>query len=466
LPEKHLRVARGAMKKRLVYSTVISICVILFIVSLLVPLSSAAGTEIVAPHVEDEIQRIVSDGDIPSLHVCVVANGEINWVRGFGEQTSPDTVFLIGSIQKVLVAVSILQLFEEGTINLDSDVNNYLPFSVQNPDFPNTSVTVRMLLSHQSGLDATLPPEFCYDWEGGYTPEYRIYIRGYYSSVIGISLGEFLSECLAPGGSHYSTSNWLFEPGERYSYSNCGYKILMYLLETVTTQSISEYMQENIFTPLRMNNTGFNATDFEGHHAIPHTHMVGDPTNVELPVWNGQYMMRSTVRDLGNLLIALMNGGEFDGHQLLEADTIEMMAWKEPSLRSGINLLFKEKRWEGYGLGLETASHGLLGHGGSTIGFTAECYFSPDKKVGFIRFSNVNAILDYRSEEWQQILGNTTKIRTLVMTNIGLLPPVDWLVVISGSTAVVVILNIIRVIRKSRKSSTASNSPMPNASPT
>jgi CubicO group peptidase (beta-lactamase class C family) len=451
------------MKKRLAHSTVISICAIFVIVSLLVPLSSAAGTEIVSPHVEDEIQRIVTEGDFPSLHVCVVSHGEINWARGFGEQTNPDTVFLIGSIQKVLVAVSILQLYEDGTIDLDSDINDYLPISIRNPEFPNTSVTVRMLLSHQSGLDSTLRPEFCYDWEGLYYPEFP---RFYFPSVIGITLGEFLSECLMPSGSHYSSSNWLFQPGETYSYSNCGYKILMYLLETATSQSISEYMQENIFAPLRMNNTGFNATDYEGHHAIPYTHRVGDPTNVELPVWSGKYMVRSTVRDLGNLLITLMNEGEFDGYHLLQPDTVEMMSRKEPSLRSGINLLFKEKRWEGYGLGLETASHGLLGHGGSTIGFTAEFYFNPEKKIGFIRFSNVNAILDYRSDEWQQILGNTTEIRTLVMTNIGLLPPVDWLVVISGLTAVVVILNVIRIIRKSRSKSAASTSPILNESPT
>ncbi|MFX0108446.1 MAG: serine hydrolase domain-containing protein, partial [Candidatus Hodarchaeota archaeon] len=399
-----------------------SVIIILFVLGLLIPPTSATVAEIVSPHVEDEIQRIMTEGDIPSLHICVVSNGEINWVRGFGEQTSSDTVFLIGSIQKVPVAVSILQLYEDGIIELDADVNTYLPFSVRNPEYPNTSVTVRMLLSHRSGLDATVQPEFCYDWEGLYYPEYPRY---YYSSVIGISLGEFLSECLTPSGLHYSSSNWLFEPGERYSYSNVGYKILMYLLETVSSQTISEYMQENIFGPLRMNNTGFNASDFEGHHATPYTRRL-EPTNIELPVWNGQYMLRSTASDMGHLLIALMNGGEFGGHQLLEVDTVKMMSEREFSLKSLTNLLFKDKRWEGYGLGLELVSHGLLGHGGSTIGFTAECYFNPVQDIGFIRLSNVNAILDYRSDEWQRILGNTTAIRTLIMTDIGLLPLFDY----------------------------------------
>ncbi|MHA2209512.1 MAG: serine hydrolase domain-containing protein [Candidatus Thorarchaeota archaeon] len=439
-------------------ATLISICALLVMIGLLTPFSAAAGTEIVSSYVEDEIQRIVNEGDIPSLHVCVVSNDEINWVKAFGEQTSPDTVFLIGSIQKVLVAVSILQLDEQGIINLDNDIDDYLPFSMRNPEFPDTAITSRILLSHSSGVWGHIMAEFYYDWQGLYYPEYP---RESYPSVIGITLGDFLKECFTPDGSYYSSSNWLFEPGEKYSYSNTGYKILMFLLETVSNQTISEYMKDNIFGPLRMNNTGFNASDYEGHHAIPHTHRVDDPTNVELPIWNGEYMIRSTARDLGNLLIALMNEGEFDGYQLLQPDTIEMMSRKEPNLRSGINLLFKEKRWEGYGLGLETASHGLLGHGGSTIGFTAECYFNPDKKVGFVRLSNVNAILDYRSDEWQQIGGNTTEIRTLVMTHIGLLPPVDWLVVISGSIAVIVVLNIIRIRRKPRKTVPAVSNEVP-----
>ncbi|MDF1541129.1 MAG: serine hydrolase [Candidatus Thorarchaeota archaeon] len=298
----------------------LSVCMIITITSLMIQLPEAAGTEMVAPSIDTEVERLVAEGDIPSYHVCVVSENANNWVRGFGQETDPDTVFLIGSMQKMFVAVSILQLFEDGDIDLDADINDYLPFDIQHPSYPDAAITIRMLLSHRSGIDSTLCPEFCYDWQGVYYPDYG---SGYHPSMIGITLGDYLEECLSPGGQYYSSNNWEFEPGTRYGYANSGFKILMYLLETVSNQTMEEYMQENIFAPLRLNNTGFHASDFEGHQALPHARSNG--SNVELPIWNGKYMMRSTVSDMGHLLIALMNEGEFDGQSLLEPETVEMM---------------------------------------------------------------------------------------------------------------------------------------------
>ena len=112
-----------------------SICIAVFVVGLLIPPSDAVGSGIVSPHAEEEIEGIINEGNIPSFHTCVVSDDEISWVRGFGAQTDADTVFLIGSIQKVLVAISILQLYENGSIELDNDVSDYLPFDISNPSF-------------------------------------------------------------------------------------------------------------------------------------------------------------------------------------------------------------------------------------------------------------------------------------------------------------------------------------------
>ncbi|MHA2079180.1 MAG: serine hydrolase domain-containing protein [Candidatus Thorarchaeota archaeon] len=394
------------------------ICIILFVVGLMIPPSDAAGTGIVSPQAEEEIERIVTEGNIPSFHACVVSNDEISWVSGFGAQTDTDTVFLIGSIQKVLVAISILQLYENDSIELDNDVSDYLPFEISNPSYSDDAITIRMLLAHRSGLDTILPHEFCYDWEGDYYPDYS-YGREYYTPVIDIPLGEFLNECLTPSGSFYSSSNWQFEPGTQYSYSNSGYKILMYLIETVSEQTISEYMQENIFSPLLMNNTGFNSSDFMGHNALPHSRISG--SNLELPIWDGQYMMRSTVSDLGHLIIALMNGGQFGDSQILQSETTDMMLERVSDFASE-NTVPSELRWEGYGLGLDIFSHGLYGHGGSTIGFQGLMYFNPVEMMGYVWLSNVNCILNYNSIDWYEIARNTTEIRNLVLVDVGLFP--------------------------------------------
>ncbi|MGD9382097.1 MAG: serine hydrolase domain-containing protein [Candidatus Thorarchaeota archaeon] len=424
--------------------------VIFLVVSSLVVFCDAADAGIVSSSVEEDVEQLVTDGDVPSLHTCVFSGKEISWFRAYGEQTDPDTVFLIGSIQKVFTAISILQLYQTGRIGLDDDVNDYLPFSLRHQDYPDSNITIRMLLSHHSGLRSTLYSEFCFDWEGGYTPEYRPYMRGYYESVVGIPLGEYLAMCLPSDGSLYSQSNWEFEPGTRFGYSNTGYKILNYILELQTDLTIQEYMQENIFSPLRMNNTGFNASDFIGHHAIPYTRMYGNATNRELPVWNGRYMMRSTARDLGNLLIALMNDGQFGRFQMLEQDTLAMM-FENPNPNDILKNLRKDFIWLGYGLGLEVRTHGILGHGGSTIGFTAEIYFNPTTDLGFVRLSNVNAILDSSSTEWQSNNAVQNEIVTLVMTDIGMLPTFDAITVILIVVSSITVVSIIYGIWRSRR---------------
>jgi CubicO group peptidase (beta-lactamase class C family) len=415
-----------------------SVCIVLTISILVIQSSEAAGTEIVSSSIDTEIERMVIEGNIPSFHACVVYQNDNNWVRGFGNETNPDTVFLIGSIQKMFVAVSILQLHEDGLIDIDGDVNDHIPFDIRHPNYPDTEITIRMLLSHRSGLDSTLLPEFCYDWQGVYYPDYR---QDYHPSMIGITLGEYLQECLVAEGQYYSSNNWDFEPGTRYGYSNTGFKILMYLLETVSSQTIGEYMQENIFTPLRLNNTGFDASDFEGHHAIPHARNNG--SNVELPIWNGEYMMRSTASDMGHFLIALMNEGEFDDYHLLEPDTVEMMLSNTYSNEITFDVR-KELRWKGYGLGMDIFSHGLFGHGGSSIGFKAECFFNPVAKLGFVRLTSVGTVLLAQGNDWSDVDTSTNVIRDLVMIHVGLLPQLSVLEMTTIGTVAIFGLFVLR----------------------
>ena len=413
---------------------------ILFLVALIVagsfsPNCLAFNFDSLDGALTDEISELVESGDIPSLHVCVVS-GDEKWVKGFGEQTDEDTVFLVGSIQKVFVAVSILQLYEEGSVGLDDDVNMHMPFSIRHPGYPDTPITIRMLLSHRAGLDATLPSEFAYDWCDDNPTEWT---RSFPEDLVGIPLEEWLEMNLDMDGSLYSTSNWVREPNTGYSYSNNGYKILMCILERVTERSIQDYMNEYIFTPLQMDHTGFDCFEFMDVHATPHTRMYGNDTNIPLPVWNGRYMLRSSASDMGNLMIALMNDGVFEDAQILEEETVELMSTKTRSSIFIRELLRKLKR-NGYGMGIEVCNHGLLGHGGSTVGFTGEFYFSPFKDTGFVRLSNVNAILDYTSEGWRDIGKTNDQIRINVMQKTGLLPLVDYIMLFPMTGSIIVLL--------------------------
>jgi CubicO group peptidase (beta-lactamase class C family) len=381
----------------------------------------------------NKVSDLVKSGDIPSLQICLVSDGEKK-VMGFGDQTENDTVFLIGSIQKVFVAISIMQLYEKGLIGLDDDVNKYMPFSIRHPEYPETPITIRMLLSHRSGLDGTLASEFAYDWADDNPPEWT---RSFSEDLVNMSLVEWLEANLDEKGSLYSSNNWIREPGTRYSYSNNGYKILMCILELATGQTIKDYMEENIFNPLKMEHTGFDSAEFIEEHATPYTRKYGDDTNIPLPVWNGRYMLRSSASDMGNLMIALMNDGIFEDNKILEGATIEMMS---TNTRSSIFFreLVRELKTDGYGMGLQVCNHGILGHGGSTVGFTAEFYYNPSKNIGVVRISNVNAILDYTSEGWRDINEVNGQIRRILLSTTGLLPVVDYIFLfpITGSIIV------------------------------
>ena len=408
-----------------------------------------ASSVTVSSDIDNHIEQLVTDGDIPSLHTCVVSGTNISWIRAYGEETSLDTVFLIGSVQKVFTAISILQLYENETIDIDDDVNDYLPFSLRHPDYPDSTITIRMLLAHRSGLTSTLYSEFCYDWEGGYGSDFSQYV-GDYPSVVGISLEDYLSICLSTVGSLYNQGMWLFEPGTQYSYSNIGYKVLNYILESQTNLTVQEYMDDNIFTPLHMNNTGFNASEFTGHHATPYTRLLGNSSNTELPVWNGQYMIRSTARDMGHLVIAFMNDGQFDEYEMLAPETLQMMFEKISS--DGLpKPLRQELMREGYGLGMEVLNHGVFGHGGSTVGFTAEIRFNPETDIGYVRLSSVNAILSSSLENWNDIDRVTEEVRMSILVHIGMIPPFDPLIIIVVASLVILTSSISYRIWHKRK---------------
>ncbi len=402
--------------------------IVLMLALSLAPNSHAIEKGLISEDTVGKISNLVQKGDIPTLQICTVSGDEVH-VMAFGDQTTEDTMFLIGSIQKVFVAISILQLYEQGALDLDDDVNEYIGFSLRHPDYPEKPITIRMLLSHRSGLTATLPSEFSYDWSQDYYSESS---RAVVSSIVGIPLEDYLSMCLSANGSLSIHANWVFEPDSQYGYSNNGYKVLMLILERVSGQPISEYMEENIFGPLGMHDTGFNGTGYVDHHATPYTRKLNNSTNTPLPVWDGRYMLRSTARDMGQLIVALCNDGLYNGYQLLQPETLELMLENTCPNR---NVWYPGGKFLslGYGLGLEVRNHGLWGHGGSTVGFTAEMYFNPVSNCGYVRLSNVNAILDYRSTEWRGINDVTQDIRALAMVDMGMLPPYDpvWVVIIS-----------------------------------
>jgi CubicO group peptidase (beta-lactamase class C family) len=114
--------------------------------------------------IDEEIQNLMKFGRVPSLSTCIIKDDVIVWSNAYGfadksQQISAtiDTNYMVASISKTFIATAILQLNEQGYFDLDDGVNDYLPFEVNNPNFPDDPITIRMLLAHQSSFSYNLP---------------------------------------------------------------------------------------------------------------------------------------------------------------------------------------------------------------------------------------------------------------------------------------------------------------------
>src|SRR6218665_1475866 len=171
----------------------------------------------------------------------VAENGKIILKKGFGSANmewnipnQPDTKFRLGSISKQFTALLIVKLAEEGKLKLDVPITTYLP------DYPKENggkITTHHLLTHTSGIpNYTDSPNFFKDKaRNPYTPE------------------QFVKT--------FSSLPLEFSPGEKFSYSNSGFFLLGYLIEKITGKTYEQYLQEVIFTPLKMVNSGYDHSD-------------------------------------------------------------------------------------------------------------------------------------------------------------------------------------------------------------
>lgn len=334
---------------------------------------------------DKEINLWLKIGHIPSLSACIIENSSVVWYKGYGyydlfKKSVPtkDTVYLAGSISKLVTATAIMQLYEQGKFNLDDDVNNYLNFSVRNPNYPEIPITFRILLSHQCGLE-----EFDFIQTVNNVKDAIFNVDEYPYPLI--------KKILTVNDTIFHKSPWLnINPGDEYVYSNYNYILLQHLLEVITGQSLEEYCQKNIFQPLEMSNTSFLVSGFNKNQlAVPYIHILSR-FYIRIPQFSGEGAagyggLRTSVNDLSKFFIAHMNSGICNNVRILNESTInEMHAIRYP--KSG----YKSKIMYGLGWRYCVVNGNLVleGHSGNVPGGTAIMYENKSTNSGFIFFFN------------------------------------------------------------------------------
>ena len=359
-------------RRKGVLATVVTVIVIfsIFITGFLI---TPSPTQQALDLLDRNIRDVMNDQHVPGLAACTIKNGELVWVGTYGYanldqniSVTMDTIFMLGSISKIVTGIALMQLYEEGLIGLDDDINDHIVLDVVHPDYPETAITPRMLLSHVSSIRDNWSVLGPLEVSGMDTP---------------LSLEEFIQSYLTPSGVHYYADNFIdAEPGTQYEYTNVGATLIAYLVEAVSNTTFEEYCQQHIFEPLGMNETSWFMSNldtekmampylYSGSSFIPYGHY----SSAVYPCG----FIRTSVEQLALLMTALMEYGTVGTTTILNNDTLQMMMTIHyPSLVSNYGLFF-----ENFGV--------LWGHGGSGPGVATRMLFYPEAHEGVIVMMNI-----------------------------------------------------------------------------
>lgn len=324
------------------------------------------------------VEQVMTDKQVPGAAVGVVKDGELVYAEGFGvtrlggdTPVTPDSVFFMASIAKSVTGMAIMQLVEDGKIDLDAPVTDYLPyFTLADPAAQ--EITIRQLLSHASGM-----ADYG-DWMADVVDENQSTDDG--------ALEEYVRS--------FSDGTLLFPPGEGWSYSNSGFDTLGDVIAKVSGQSFEAYVQEHILTPLGMADSTFLLSDVDPAALVaPHTwdkdgQAVAQSFYPYLRKHGPSATLFSSVNDMARFAAANMNHGEMEDARVLpDAAYVDM--WS-PQVASTWAEMFGPQVTD-YGLGWWVGTsngQSIIGNYGAEAGFQSHLGMFPDKDFAVIAMVN------------------------------------------------------------------------------
>lgn len=319
----------------------------------------------VAAALEEMIEREREEKGLQALSIALVDGDNVVWAAGFGEESegvpaTPETVYRVGSVSKMFTDIAIMQLVEDGAIDIDAPVQNYVPefTPTNNTDTP---ITLRQLMSHRAGIIREPP-------------------AGHYFDDTGTDLR---TTVLSMSG-----TKQIYAPTERHKYSNAGIAVVGYTLEKTQDEPFAQYVKRSVLEPLGMRTSAFTPDpDVIGNLADAYMWGV-DRALFAAPTFElgmaPAGSMYSTVIDLSRFMSAVFRGGLGERSRILETETLESM-WVPQFAAEGAT--------DGYGFGFavgERDGQRWLGHGGAIYGFSTQLGFLPDSKLGVAVVSAVD----------------------------------------------------------------------------
>ncbi|HET9390279.1 MAG TPA: serine hydrolase domain-containing protein, partial [Steroidobacteraceae bacterium] len=307
----------------------------------------------------------LANGDIAGAVVTVVKDGELIFAKGYGysdvaHHTPVDperTLFRPGSVSKLFTWTAVMQLVEQGKLDLDRNINDYLDFHI--PDRPDGPITLRNVMTHTPGFEEQIKSLIA-DNPQAVIPLAR-YARDF-------------------------TPTRIFKAGSTPAYSNYATAVAGYLVQRVSGQSFDDYLDEHIFKPLGMTHASFRQPlpaallpDMGKGYRIasepdkPYEYVVPAPAG----------SLAASGVDMAKFMIAHLQDGEFHGQRILKAETAEQMHTTALTMVSPLNRMdlgFYEQNYNG---------HRVISHGGDTVWMHSYLHLFLDDHVGlFMSFNS------------------------------------------------------------------------------
>jgi CubicO group peptidase (beta-lactamase class C family) len=309
------------------------------------------------------VMEKLNENNIPGAVISVVKDSKIVFAKGYGyanvekqQFADPNTsLFRIASITKLFTWTAVMQLVEEGKIDLDKDINEYLDFQIPNA-FPEP-ITMKDLMTHTAGFE--------YRWIGCGRNSFKKVppLRDYLISDM---------------------TNRVYPTGKYIAYSNYGAGLAGYIIERVTNMSYEEYIQKNILDPLEMNHT----TVYE---PVPENlrpflakgySFSKEPQNFQYEVMRPDGSMSATAVDMAKFMIAHLQNGNYNGKQILKEET---------AMQMHSTLFTHDPLLNGYTYGFQEQSIGglrIIGHIGGWEKTFSRLSILPEENAGI--FISVN----------------------------------------------------------------------------
>ena len=334
--------------------------------------------------IEALVSEMMARTKLPGFALGIVKDGELVYAKGFGvtnldggAPVTPQTVFQWAETSMAPTAMAVLQLVEQGKIDLDAPVTAYLPY-FKLADERYKDITVGQILMHRSGIPDS--GDAMADWEN-FTPQYDP------------SATERWVRSLADKG-------LLFAPGSGFEYSDLGYALLGDVIAKVRGQSYEETMSENILKPLGMNNSAFLLEEVDkALLAAPHvTNAAGEVVAGKALPYHRPFAaannLFSSIEDMAKLAQASLNGGVLNGQRILPESAVEQM-WTSHTPTSYGDFRFGTAQparmmidW-GYGWFLgDVAGHRVPNTFGREYGIQTAMALAPDVNLAVIAAGN------------------------------------------------------------------------------